>query len=173
MTNDHDSSKCDTALELLTKKLLDLTRLFEEKQRSQQSSSPYSGTCSSHLPTPGGVDFHPPQRDYAWNSRFYPQICGFCSFEGHFLSNCPVGLQYVQQGKILRSKKGVVSLPDSRSPLQVAPGRNLQERVDNYWSAQEARERDHNARKRVSTCFLEHSDDHHTGGKGALIQGIH
>ena len=54
----------------------------------------------------------------------------FCSGCEHYVRECPVAAQYLQQGKIAKNDAGKLVLPDGRYVPRNVPGRNMQERVD-------------------------------------------
>jgi len=126
------------------------TSKMDQVLASQQPSSRFQ-----HSPTPGGVDFHPPQWDHPRNPEAFVQSCLFCSAQDHFVRDCPTALRYINQGKLAWNSFGRICLPDGSFPPRDIPGINLRDRFENFWSSNRTRERRPNNQDTISTHFLE------------------
>lgn len=122
----------------LIQAMSDLTKVFTANMGSRQPPPP-SFPSSSQPPrqgilrtTPGGAVQNVPR----WNQQYpdqYQPNCMFCSGQDHFVRECPVAAKYLVQGKVIKNDYGKLSLPDGRYPGRNIPGKNLSERVDNYY----------------------------------------
>jgi hypothetical protein len=74
----------------------------------------------------------------------------FCSSTNHLVRECPFAVQYIQQKEIICDDTGRIALPDGNYVPQGIPGKNLRERVDNYWFGKEGP-----LPETVATHFLE------------------
>ena len=83
----------------------------------------------------------------------------FCSAQDHFVRDCPVVTQYLQQGKVIRNGYGKLSLPDGRYPPRNIPGKNMREWIDNYWASEGMSGQGSADREVVSANFLEGPDE--------------
>jgi Aspartyl protease len=63
------------------------------------------------------------------------RACSFCGDANHFLKNCTVLSDYVNEGKCSRSQEGRVKLASSREIPMSSSGKTLWERIDNYIKA--------------------------------------
>ncbi|KAF9642196.1 hypothetical protein BDM02DRAFT_3073701, partial [Thelephora ganbajun] len=79
-------------------------------------------------PTLGGVVLNPP-RWGPMNPDSYKSGCMFCSGQGHYVRNCPIAAQYLQQGKVIRNGYGKLLLPNSRYIPRNIPSKNMRERL--------------------------------------------
>lgn len=111
-------------------------------------------------PAPGGAYQGPPRWDRPKNSDNYQQNCIFCSGHDHFLKECQDVAQYMKKGKVIRNDYGRVSLPDGRMPPRHIPGKNIKERIDNYYDSEGIRDEGGSRRETVSAHFLETSDEY-------------
>jgi hypothetical protein len=112
-----------------------LTRVFTANVQAQNSNSrPPRQPPSS---TPGGVAQNPPQ----WSQRIHPNSftrnCAFCSAADHLIRECPSARQYIDQKRITRDHTGKIVLPDGNYIPHHITGRNLREKVDNFWLGKE------------------------------------
>ena len=74
----------------------------------------------------------PPSQSY----RLRDNNCNFCSEPGHYINNCPHAFEYINKGKCKRNAEGFMVLPNGeRINARTAPGKNLQERIDNWIAA--------------------------------------
>ena len=101
------------------------TSSSQSHRRSSSSPSPPYSHPLGPSPTPGGVAQNPPQ----WGPPLQPpqpsQDCMFCSARDHYIKDCPVAAQYLQQGKVARNDAGRLVLPDGRYVPRSTPGRNM------------------------------------------------
>ena len=121
----------------------ELARVFSanvnvSRPRSPRPSEPY--------PAPGGAIQNAPPRTQN-------QGCMFCSADGHYVRECTIASQYIQQKKVIRNEEGKLTLPDGNYLPHYIRGRNMRERIDNYWSGKEGPENP------VETHFLESRDE--------------
>jgi len=134
-----------------------LTRVFtasvqNQGQQSRPPPLPRLPNPAPGGPTPGGVVQNAPQWSQPQQRQDqYQQGCMFCSATDHFVRNCPVAAQYLQQGKASLNEYGRIALPDGRYPSRNIPGKNMRERLDNYWASFLGQE----ASNTVSANFLE------------------
>jgi hypothetical protein len=111
-----------------------LTRVFTANAQSQHSAPRPPRQPPS---TPGGVAQNPPQ----WSQRIHPNSftrnCAFCSATDHLIRECPSARQYIDQKRITRDHTGKIVLPDGNYIPHHITGRNLREKVDNFWLGKE------------------------------------
>ncbi|KAF9642009.1 hypothetical protein BDM02DRAFT_3106174 [Thelephora ganbajun] len=90
----------------------ELTHVFAmNMQLSQAPPSHPPPHFPLHPPTPGGVVLNPPR----WgptNPNSYESGCMFCSGQGHYVHDCPIAAQYLQQGKVIRNRYRKLLLPN-------------------------------------------------------------
>ena len=142
----------------LVQAMSDLTKVFTATMsRQAQPPPPRFPRVANPQPTPGGVVQNPPRWGQPSNPDQYQQNCMFCSAQDHFVRNCPVAAQYLQQGKVIRNGYGKLALPDGSYPPRNAPGKNMRERVDNFLTSQGII-RDGENRDTFATNFLEGPD---------------
>jgi hypothetical protein len=82
------------------------------------------------------------QRSFANGSQSQPQSyprdaippnrCFFCGEHGHYGANCPISVQYLNEGKIQHNQEGKVVLPSGAYVPRSIPGITLRDRVDKY-----------------------------------------
>ncbi|KAF9643508.1 hypothetical protein BDM02DRAFT_3063851, partial [Thelephora ganbajun] len=109
----------------LVRAMSELTRVFAANMQSSRAPPP---RFPPRPPTPGGVVPNPPR----WgpqNPDAFDGGCMFCSGQGHYVRDCPVAAQYLQQGKVIRNGYGKLSLPDGRYIPRNIPGKNMRERL--------------------------------------------
>ena len=145
----------------LVRAMSDLTRVFTTTVQGQAQQSlppPRFPRPVPGVPTPGGVVQNAPR----WNQPRpqqgqdqYQQGCMFCSATDHFVRACPTAAQYLQQGKAILNEYGRIALPDGSYPSRNIPGKNMRERLDNYWASFSEQE----GPNVVSTNFLEGPDE--------------
>jgi hypothetical protein len=165
--NTQEPPKQDSVNDLI-KLISEFTQRVAANNQTYQAPPPYPSAPLPHSPTrfpqqatPGGVISNPPQRNYSRNPRVRIQSCRFCSALDHHFLFCPVALQYIQQGKIIEDKRsGKLLLPNGLSITYGSPGRNLQERVDNYWRHRERCRRNQNASRAAATHFFGVPDEY-------------
>jgi len=126
----------DKLIHELTKLILTITEFHARKTRFCEPPLSSPRAHSLDVATPGGVVSFPPQWDHS-SLPSIVQLCRFCSSRDHFIRHCPVALQYIQQGKIVRNRKGRFTLPGGCYPDCDIPSRDLQKRVNNYWAPQD------------------------------------
>jgi hypothetical protein len=152
----------DSSMVELVRAMSDLTRVFTASMQNQQAPPPPPPPRFPRLPnaqpTPGGVVQNPPRWTQP-NSDQFQQNCMFCSAQDHFVRNCPVASQYLQQGKVIRNDYGKLSLPDGTYVPRNVPGKNMRERLDNFWTAQGMNGPSENTQEAVATNFLEGPDE--------------
>ena len=153
----------DATIDRLLLAVSDLTRVVSSSAQSQQRHSssgpaPYSRPADPS-PTPGGVVQNPPR----WGPPPQPtqpsQECMFCSGRDHYVRDCPVAAQYLQQGKVAKNDVGKLVLPDGRYVARSIPGRNMRERIDNLLASSGNQRQDGANHDTVSTHFLEGPDE--------------
>ena len=133
----------DTVAELLQA----LTRVLTTTGQSQQpapAAIPSPAPRYPRPPTPGGVVQNAPRWNPPGPDAYRPPVnpCMFCSSLNHYVRNCPVAADYIQQGKITRNNAGKLCLPDGRYLPRDIPGNDMRERVDNYRNTEGAQNRD-------------------------------
>ena len=111
-------------------------------------------------PAPGGAYQGPPRWDRPKNPENYQQNCIFCSAHDHFLKECQVVAQYMNKGKVIRNDYGRVLLPDGRMPPRYISGKNIKERIDNYYESEGICNEGGARCETVSTHFLKTSDEY-------------
>ena len=155
----------DQKFERLMLAVTDLTHVVatssaQSHRRSSSSPSPPYSRPSGPSPTPGGVDQNPPRWGPPPQSSQSSQDCMFCSGRDHYVRDCPIASQYLQQGKVVRNDVGRLVLPDGRYVPRSTPGRNMRERVDNLRASSGNQRRDGGNNDPVSTHFLEGPDEY-------------
>ena len=159
----------------LVQAMSNLTRIFTASLQNQQHQPPAQLPAPPRyppqppalprypqqpppLPAPGAVfQQQNPSRWPQPNPDQYPQNCIFCSAPDHYMRNCPVATQYLQQGKVIRNAYGKLTLPDGSFPPRSIPGKNMRERVDNWYGAQGIQQE--LPQEPVSTNYLEGLDE--------------
>ena len=157
----------------LIQAMADLTRVFTATAQSQSLRPPRPPTPryrSGSEPAPGGAVSNAPQ----WNQPPYqsqPQLgqqnCIFCSAPDHFIGQCVHAQEYLADGRAALNDNGKVALPDGRYPPRHIPGKNLRERIDNWWKAEDIGQARQAASHQVvstnylSTNFLEGPEDYY------------
>ena len=143
----------------LVQAMTSLTQVFMSNVQGQQQRPPPPRfpRPQNEGPTPGGVIQNVPRWSQPQPQPQPQQGCMFCSGTDHFVRECPVAAQYLQQGKAIRNEYGRISLPDGSYPPRNTPGRNMRERLDNYWAA--ILGQDGANSNVVSTNFLEGPDE--------------
>jgi hypothetical protein len=69
--------------------------------------------------------------------RQWSDDCAWCSDDGHYKKDCPLLADYVRRGLCRFDDTGMILLPNSdRVGRNTAPGRNLSQRVDNWYKTQ-------------------------------------
>ncbi|KAJ2936406.1 hypothetical protein H1R20_g690, partial [Candolleomyces eurysporus] len=69
--------------------------------------------------------------------RQWSDDCAWCSDDGHYKKDCPLLADYVRRGLCRFDDAGMVILPNGdRVGRSTAPGRNLSQRVDNWYKTQ-------------------------------------
>ena len=146
--------------------LIRLMTTFTKTIASQHQQPPPSHVpqqfprSEGSYPTPGGVAQNPPP----WNPQpraqdaFAPG-CMFCSAPDHYLRECPLVTQYIQQRKIMRNEAGKLTLLDGRFVPRNVPGRNMRERFDNYLAWRQ-RNPEGNQHQSVATNFFESNEEY-------------
>ena len=81
----------------------------------------------------------------------------FCGGVDHYIRDCQVAAQYIQQGKIARNHENKLVLPDGHFVPRSLPGNTMWEHVDHYLSLQGQREYGRN-QDPVAMNFLETPD---------------
>jgi hypothetical protein len=160
----------NTPMRELVHAMSSLTRVFTASLQNQQrqlappppaEANQYPYTAPPRFPTQQAASSSALQQGPArWsqpNPDQVPQNCIFCSGQGHFMRNCPSAEQYLQQGKIIRNSLGKLSLPDGSYPARNVPGKNMRERVDNWYAAQGIHQE--SSQEPVSTNYLEGPED--------------
>ena len=93
-------------------------------------------------PTPGGVDHNAPRWNPQPTANSYDTRCVFCGSQSHYIRECPIATQYLQQGKVIRNSSGRLTLPDGRYPSRNVPGNNMRDKVDHLWNTGGIQNRD-------------------------------
>jgi len=109
-------------------------------------SCPCSPHPSEPYPAPGGAIQNTP----LWTQN---QGCMFCSTDGHYIHECTIVSQYIQQKKVIHDKEGKLTLPNGNYLPHYIRGQNMCERINNYWSGKAGPENP------VETHFLESRDE--------------
>ena len=105
---------------------------------SQDASARVSSSFPhSRLHTPGGVSQRPPQWTHQPSSNVFCRKCLFCSAPGHLILDCPIAEWYYYEGKVIQNGRGRYTLPNGQDPSHKIPGRNLRERIDNHFAAEQ------------------------------------
>ena len=159
---DHVSLRSETEEQApfgdLIQAMSNLTRVLVANVQPQQRLPPSPAPPRPHSPAPAPErGFHsPPQCGPSLN----PESCMFCSSPEHFARECSVVAKYIQQRKIIRNGHGKLSLPDGNYPSRNVPGRNMRERVDNYWNSKGVNGVENNNHGTISTHSLKRSDEY-------------
>ena len=145
----------------LIQAMSNLTRVFTANVQPRRGPPPSAPPPRLPRPatsqtTPGGV-FQNVPRWNTLNPEQYTQNCVFCSAHDHFVRDCPIAADYLVQGKVIKNGYGKLSLPDGRYPPRNIPGKNLRERIDNYWTSEGLDEGQ--GRDAFATNFLEGPDE--------------
>jgi len=124
-----------------------LTRVLTATGQNQQPAPvaiPPPAPRYPPAPTPGGVVQNAPRWNPPGPDAYRPPLnpCMFCSSMNHYVRNCPVASDYIQQGKIIRNNAGKLCLPDGRYIPRDIPGNDMRARVDNYRNTDGAHNRD-------------------------------
>jgi hypothetical protein len=80
----------------------------------------------------------PLQQSYPSNSNASRTLwpCGMCSSTEHLFRNCPAVDDYMRRGLCKRDSTNRICVPDgTQITPQLAPGRNMRERIDNWHKA--------------------------------------
>ena len=83
----------------------------------------------------------------------------FCGAIGHYVRDCPVASQYIQQGKLVRNQENKLTLPNGSYIPRNTPGHTMRDRVDNYLSSQGQREPPRN-QDYAAANFVETPDEY-------------
>jgi hypothetical protein len=117
------------SLSELIQAMSSLTRVFTASAQNQQFS-PRPPRPS--FPTPGGVAQNPPRWQRGQSADSFVRNCLFCSDHDHLVRDCPSAAEYLRISKIVRDENGRLNVPGGAN-LSRYPGKNLRERVENYW----------------------------------------
>ena len=134
-----------------------LTHVVAANMQTLAAPPPPRPLASNIQSAPGGAFQNPPRWNQP-NANQYQQDCMFCSAPDHFVRNCPVAQQYLEQGTVSQNANGKLTLPDGRFLPRSIAGRNMRERLDNFWRS-EGITREFDSRNVVATNFLEGPDE--------------
>ena len=133
----------------LIQAMSELTRVFTANVQAQPR--PRSPRPSDSLAAPGGASQSAPR----WTQLSRPEGCMFCSGERHYARECPIADDYIRQKKIVRNDEGKLVLLDGNFIPGWVRGRNLRERIDNWYFGKEGPD----PQETVAAHFLESSDE--------------
>ncbi|KAJ2912850.1 hypothetical protein MD484_g7577, partial [Candolleomyces efflorescens] len=101
-----------------------------QNQQSKQPQQTYQSNQQFQRSNRGGESGGGKQRQWS-------DDCAWCSDDGHYKKDCPLLADYVRRGLCRFDDAGMILLPNGdRVGRNTAPGRNLSQRVDNWYKTQ-------------------------------------
>jgi hypothetical protein len=97
-----------------------------------RQSAPYQpnrASCQSTVPIPSYNP--PPAIKVEYNQAVQSALlCKFCTGPGHHMRTCPVCLEYLNSGKVVRGTDGRLYMPDGLDILRIHGGRCFKDAID-------------------------------------------